>query len=88
LQFYISAVSLAMSAISFCLFVYLILRRPAAKESGAFGDAVAQGEIEGLAKLAEALAKLVESVQKAGPVALCFVSSIVFVVVSLIAARG
>jgi hypothetical protein len=84
--YWISLISLVISAISFLLFVVFILRPPKKGETS-FGEARQQGEVEGLAKIAEAIAKLVDSFGKAGPLALCLTSSIVFMVISLIAAR-
>jgi hypothetical protein len=86
MMYWISLVSLIISAISFLLFAFFLLRPPK-KGDAAFGAAREQGEAEGLAKIGEALAKLVDSFGKAGPVALCLTSSIVFMVISLIAAR-
>jgi len=87
LLYWISLVSLLISAISFLLFVVFLLW-PLKKGVTPFGDAQQQSEAEGLAKIGEALAKLVDSFGKAGPVALCLTASMVFMIISLIAARS
>lgn len=69
------------------MFVLFLLRPPNRGET-AFGAARQQNEAEGLAKIGEAVAKLVDSFGKAGPVALCLTSSMVFMIISLIAARS
>ncbi len=83
---WVSVVSLVLSALSFLLFVYFLLARRS--ETGSFGDAQQEGELDGIAKAAEALSKLVDSLSKAGPVALTLTSSMVFMVLSLVAARS
>jgi hypothetical protein len=83
---WVSSVSLGLSVISFLLFAICILfpRSPSAPRF----DARAQGQAEGLAKAVEALSKLVDSFSKAGPAALTLTASMVFMVISLIAAKA
>jgi hypothetical protein len=82
---WVSSVSLLISGASFVLFVIFLLTL---KGGAAFGSVKQQSEAEGLAKAVEAVEKLVGSFDKAGPVALCLTSSIVFMIISLIAARS
>jgi len=83
---WVSSVSLGLSVVSFLLFAICVLfpRSPSATR---LGDATAQAEPEGLAKAIEALSKLVDSFSKAGPPAVTLTASMVFMVISLIAAK-
>jgi hypothetical protein len=83
----IAWVCLILSILSFLLFAYGILfpRTPAAARGLAAGRQ--EGAEEGWAKLAEALAKLVDSVNKSGPMALTFLASLAFMILALIAAK-
>ncbi len=85
--YYISLVALVISAVSFILFVYFLLRGPAPPPPAGLDAGVQHGAPGEFAKLAEALAKLVQSLQKAGPATLCLFSSLFFIVVALVAAR-
>jgi hypothetical protein len=78
---------LSWVVVSFLLFAICILF-PGTPSTTRFGDARAQGEDLGIAKAVEALSKLVDSFSKAGPAALTLTASLVFMVVSLIAAKG
>ena len=78
-------VSLVLSVLSFLLFALTIIRRPSA---GDFGDAQAQGAVEGWAKFAEAIAKVIDSLSKAGPSALTLIGSITFMIISFLAAKA
>jgi hypothetical protein len=82
---WVSSVSLGLSVVSFLAICILF---PGTPSTTRFGDARAQGEDLGIAKAVEALSKLVDSFSKAGPAALTLTASLVFMVVSLIAAKG
>lgn len=84
--YWISATSLAMSVVAFVLFVRAILT--AGNRSGTtLGDVRQEAALDSLAKLAEAVAKLVDSLTKSGPSVVTLMAAIVFIVISLIAAR-
>jgi hypothetical protein len=82
--FWLSVVSFILFAI--CVLVGLI-RRPGTAAGGLAGGRQ-EGAEEGWAKLAEALAKLVDSLNKSGLTTLSIIASFVFMILSLIAAKG
>lgn len=84
---WISAVSLGISVASFLLFAISVLL-PRRLAAGNFGAARAQADLEGWAKLAEAISKVIDSLSKAGPSTLTLTSSIVFMIISFLAAKG
>jgi hypothetical protein len=81
---WVSSVSLGMSIVSFLLFVIFMVFPKSTPAP--FGAGQQQAELEGLAKAVEALSKLVDSFSKAGPAALTLSGSMVFMVISLVAA--
>lgn len=85
----ISIVALCMAGISFLLFVVaLILQLMARSKKGAgAGQTQQEGlDVGDLAKLIEALAKLTEALNKAGPAVIAFVASLIFLILALSAA--
>ena len=69
-----------MSVISFSLFVFFIVRKQSAPP-GSLADARQEGDLDGLAKVAEAFGKLVDSLSKAGAPALTMAAAMFFIVV-------
>jgi hypothetical protein len=84
---YISATSLVFSVLAFLLFAVCIIARLLGVRAAGFGDAAAQGDAEGWAKLAEAVAKVIDSLNRAGPAVLTLTASLVFMIMSFLAAR-
>jgi hypothetical protein len=82
--FWLSVVSCILFAISVLIGVF---RRPGTAGGGLAGGRQ-EGAEEGWAKLAEAVAKLVDSLNKSGPTTLSIISSFVFMILSIIAAKG
>jgi hypothetical protein len=83
---WVASASLVISILSFLLFAISILS-PRASATGSFGQAKVQADVEGWAKLAESIAKIIDSLSKAGPSTLSLSSSIVFMVLSFLAAK-
>jgi hypothetical protein len=84
---WISITSLVISVLAFVLFAVCIIARLRGVQAAGFGDAKAQGDVEGWAKLAEAMAKVIDSLNRAGPAVLALTASIVFMIMSFLAAR-
>ena len=82
---WISVTSLVFSVLAFVLFVACIIARLRGGTATGFGDARPQGEVEGWAKLAEAVAKIIDSLNKAGPAVLTLTASVVFMIISYLA---
>lgn len=87
MTYWIWLASLLMSIISFLLFV-LALYGPKPRSAGDFGAARQEGELEPMAKLVEAVTKLLEGLNKSTPPALAIFASMVFMAISLMAARS
>jgi len=83
---WISGVSLVISSLSFLLFGMTILF-PRTPRSETVAEA-RTANVEGWAKLAEAIAKVIDSLSKAGPSVLALTSAIVFMVISFLAAKA
>ncbi|HEY2135519.1 MAG TPA: hypothetical protein VGH49_06500 [Xanthobacteraceae bacterium] len=81
-------VSLGMSVISFIVFVVLSTRPPPSAASTAGGAAAVerQAGLSDVAKLAEAIAKLVDAFAKAKPSAAAAACSVIFLLIALAAA--
>jgi hypothetical protein len=80
-------VSLGMSVVSFVVFVVLSARTPpAAPPPGGAGAMERQAGLSDVAKLAEAIAKLVDAFAKAKPSAAAATCSVIFLLVALAAA--
>lgn len=84
--FWISLVCLVIAALSFLAFLFFLFGTRA--KAPPLNELREQSEMEGLAKVGEALAKLVDSLNKAGPATLTLTASMVFMVMALIAAKG
>jgi hypothetical protein len=86
----ISIGSFILSILSFILLAIIILLpllQPHART--AEGIALAQQQaVEGWAKLAEALSKLIDSLNKSSPTVITFLSSMGFMIISLAAAKS
>lgn len=85
MMYWISLASLCMSIAAFILFVITIL---APKTFGAGGRDIRQQTDDPLSKTIEAMAKLAEALSKSGPPALTIFAAVVFMIISLVAARG
>ena len=83
---WVSLVSLVISFSSFLLFGVTLLF-PRTPRSGTVAEA-RTANVEGWAKLAEAIAKVIDSLSKAGPSVLTLTSAIVFMVISFLAAKA
>jgi hypothetical protein len=83
---WVSLASLVLSVLSFLLFGMSVMS-PKTREPGAVAAPNVQIDVEGWAKIAEAVAKIIESMSKAGPSTLTLASSIVFMVISFLAAK-
>ena len=83
---WVSLMSLVLSVLSFVLFGMSVMF-PKTREPGTLASANAQANVEGWAKLAEAIAKIIDSMSKAGPSTLTLTSSIVFMIISFLAAK-
>lgn len=91
----VAAVSVSFAVICFLLFVYQVLTRrvlvtsPAHKDAPA-GDRADQvrpfGTAADMAKLIEAFAKLADSLEKTGPLAMSMFGAMFFMVVAVLAA--
>jgi hypothetical protein len=83
---------LILSIASFVLFAIGVLAgffsRRTAIGAGGLAGARQEGAEEGWAKLAEALAKLVDSLNKSGPTTLTILASFGFMIMALIAAKS
>jgi hypothetical protein len=84
---WIGTTSLIFSVLAFLLFAVCIIARLRGVRAAGFGDAREQGEAEGWAKLAEAVAKVIDSLNHAGPAVLTLTASVVFMIISFLAAR-
>lgn len=80
-------ISLILSILSFVLFGISVLF-PRTPGAGNFGDAAPQGDLAGWAKIGEAIAKVIDSLSKAGPSTLTLVSSLAFMIIALVAAKS
>lgn len=81
----ISILSGLLGAVSFCLFVFLVLSKPSDKPKQP-ADLRLDGSLEDMAKLIEALAKLTDSLQKAGPMIASLVGAIFFLLLAALTA--
>ena len=79
---WVSAVSLVLSVLSFLLFAINVLFPPPRDAASAKA-----ANVEGWARLAEAIAKVIDSLNKAGPAVLTLVSAIVFMIIAFMGAK-
>ena len=80
----ISTVSLVFSGACFIVWIVLVIR---STFGNGFGDAEAHGEVKDAAELVGAFSKLIDKLNKARPHIVAFTGSIIFLIISLIAAR-
>lgn len=87
---WVTVICLVFAIVSFGLFGYMILQRRTAQKplSGEekAGDIQLHGAIADTAKLIQAFAKLADSLEKAGPLALSLLSAIIFTVIAALSA--
>lgn len=85
---WVSAVSLGFAVVSFVAFIWLLWksRKQSPPTRGGAGNIELQSAIADTAKLIEALAKLADSLQKAGPVVISLIATIFFLVVAALSA--
>jgi hypothetical protein len=84
----VASVSLVLSVLSFLFFVILTilsLRKPKPAAAPAPADMKLQAGIADVAKLVEAMAKLTDSLTKAGPAIASLVASIIFMILAFAA---
>ena len=85
MMYWIWLASLWMSIIAFALFILTILKPKT--YGGGDRDLRPQAD-DPLSKIVEAMAKLAEALSKSGPPALTIFAAVIFMTISLIAARG
>jgi hypothetical protein len=85
----IASASLVMSIFCFLLFLYQVYlsMRPATAAAGKLDDATRQGAGIDPSKIAEAFAKLADSLNKAGPLISFLVGSMFFMLTALASAQ-
>jgi hypothetical protein len=77
----IVATAYGFSVVSFALFVYFVLRRP---QPGANARELrAEGVVADVAALVEALARLTDSLSRAGPAVVCLLAALFFFMAAL-----
>jgi hypothetical protein len=78
----VTVVALLMSIAAFVMFIHLLVRKQSHVETVA-AKLPSLASIDDLAKLVEALARLAESLGKAGPAVTAFIASVLFLVLAM-----
>jgi hypothetical protein len=83
-------VASVLAVLSFCVFVWLLLKRPSAEPvspaPGGIGGAEPHGAVADVAKVIEAMKGLSDSFRRAGPMVMAIIASLLFALIALFAA--